>query len=59
MTRAVKRELARIKKLLSARHMNVDAVAFKKGHRYITVVSERDAQAVTLTDNRGEVIFVL
>ncbi|VFS79407.1 Transposase and inactivated derivatives [Kluyvera cryocrescens] len=36
MTRAVKRGLARIKKPLSARHMNVDEVAFKKGHRYIT-----------------------
>jgi hypothetical protein len=29
MTRAVKRGLARIKKPLSARHMNVDEVAFK------------------------------
>ncbi len=40
MTRAVKRGLARIKKRLSARHMNVDEVAFKKGHRYITVISD-------------------
>ncbi|EQB9359898.1 DUF6418 domain-containing protein [Escherichia coli] len=31
MTRAVKRGLARIKKPLSARHMNVDEVAFKRG----------------------------
>ncbi|HFG9959351.1 TPA: helix-turn-helix domain-containing protein, partial [Salmonella enterica subsp. enterica serovar Virchow] len=37
MTRAVKRGLGRIKKPLSARHMNVDEVAFKKGHQYITV----------------------
>lgn len=31
MTRAVKRGLGRIKKPLSARHMNVDEVAFKRG----------------------------
>lgn len=30
MTRAVKRGLSQIKKPLSARHMNVDEVAFKK-----------------------------
>ncbi len=53
MTRAVKRGLARIKKPLSARHMNVDEVAFKKGHRYITVISDRDGRALALTDNRG------
>ena len=53
MTRAVKRGLARIKKPLSARHMNVDEVAFKKGHRYITVLSERDGRALALTDDRG------
>lgn len=53
MTRAVKRGLARIKKPLSARHMNVDEVAFKKGHRYITVISDRDGPALALTDDRG------
>ena len=53
MTRAVKRGLARIKKPLSARHMNVDEVAFKKGHRYITVISDRDGRALALTDERG------
>lgn len=53
MTRAVKRGLARIKKPLSARHMNVDEVAFKKGHRYITVISDRDGRALALTDDRG------
>lgn len=42
MTRAVKRELARIKKPLSAGHMNVYEVAFKKGYRYITVISDRE-----------------
>lgn len=53
MTRAVKRGLARIKKPLSARHMNVDEVAFKKGHCYITVISDRDGRALALTDDRG------
>lgn len=53
MTRAVKRGLARIKKPLSARHMNVDEVAFKKGHRYITVISDREGRALALTDDRG------
>ena len=53
MTRAVKRGLARIKKPLSARHMNVDEVAFKKGHRYITVISDRKGRALALTDDRG------
>ncbi|EMO8003063.1 ISL3 family transposase [Salmonella enterica] len=53
MTRAVKRGLARIKKPLAGRHMNVDEVAFKKGHRYITVISDRDGQALALTDDRG------
>lgn len=53
MTRAVKRGLSRIKKPLSVRHMNVDEVAFKKGHRYITVVSDRDGRALALTDDRG------
>lgn len=53
MSRAVKRGLARIKKPLSARHMNVDEVAFKKGHRYITVISDRDGRALALTDDRG------
>lgn len=54
MTRAVKRGLARIKKPLSARHMNVDEVAFKKGHRYITVISDREGRALALTDERGK-----
>jgi len=53
MTRAVKRGLARIKKPLSARHMNVDEVAFKKGHRYITVISDHEGRALALTDDRG------
>lgn len=53
MTRAVKRGFVRIKKPLSARHMNVDEVAFKKGHRYITMSSDRDGRALPLTDDRG------
>lgn len=53
MMRAVKRGLARIKKPLAARHMNVDEVAFKKGHRYVTVISDREGQALALTDDRG------
>lgn len=53
MTRAVRRGLARIKKPLSARHMNVDEVAFKKGHRYITVISDSEGRALALTDDRG------
>jgi transposase len=53
MTRAVKRGLARIKKPLSAQHMNVDEVAFKKGHRYITVISDCEGRALALTDDRG------
>lgn len=53
MMRAVKRGMKRIKKPLSARHMNVDEVAFKKGHRYITVISDREGRALALTDDRG------
>ncbi|CAH1480927.1 Transposase (plasmid) [Klebsiella quasipneumoniae] len=33
--------------------MNVDEVAFKKRHRYITVISDRDGRALALTDDRG------
>lgn len=53
MTSAVKCGLSRIKKPLSARHINVDEVAFKKGYRYITVVSNRDGRTLALTDDRG------
>lgn len=53
MVRAVQRGLARIKKPLAARHMNVEEVAFKKGHRYIRVISDREGQALALTDDRG------
>ncbi|EPK3284977.1 TPA: ISL3 family transposase, partial [Serratia marcescens] len=42
---------------LAGRHMNVDEVAFKKGHRYITVISDRDGQALALTDDRGTEIL--
>ncbi len=57
MTRTVKRGLVRIKKPLSARHMNVDEVAFKKGHRYITMSSDRDGRALALTDEASPAIF--
>ncbi|MGU3416717.1 transposase [Enterobacteriaceae bacterium C34A] len=33
--------------------MNVDGVAFKKGHRYITVISDSEGRALALTDDRG------
>lgn len=33
--------------------MNVDEAAFKKGHRYITVISDRDGRALALTDDRS------
>lgn len=45
--------LARIKKPLAGRHMNVDEVAFKKGHRYITVISDCNGRTLALTDERG------
>lgn len=31
----------------------MDEVAFKKGHRYITVISDRDGRALALTDDCG------
>ncbi|SFM86446.1 zinc-finger of transposase IS204/IS1001/IS1096/IS1165 [Izhakiella capsodis] len=40
MQRAVKRGLTRRKRPQSARHMCVDEVAFKKGHQYVTVISD-------------------
>ncbi len=33
--------------------MNVDEIAFKKGNRYITVISDRDGRALALTGDRG------
>ena len=51
MIRAVKRGLTCIEKLLSARHINVDEITFKKRHRYITVISDRDGRALALTDD--------
>jgi len=53
MMRAVKRGLARIKQPLSARHLCVDEVGFKKGHQYVTVISDRQGRALQLTDDRG------
>lgn len=52
MQRAVKRGLARRKKPQSARHMCVDEVAFKKGHQYVTVISDTQGQALALVDDR-------
>nr|ULG19928.1 ISL3 family transposase [Yersinia frederiksenii] len=54
MMRAVKRGLIRIKKPLSARHLCVDEVAFKKGHKYVTVISDRQGRALKLTDRGVE-----
>ncbi len=51
MIRAVKRGLARIEKPLSARYINIDEITFKKRHRYITVISDRDGRALALTDD--------
>ncbi len=53
MQRAVKRGLARRKVPQSARHLCVDEVAFKKGHKYVTVISDTQGQALALTDDRG------
>lgn len=53
MMRAVRRGLSRLKQPLSARHLCVDEVAFKKGHKYVTVISDRQGRALKLTDNRG------
>jgi transposase len=53
MQRAVKRGLARSKKPQAARHICVDEVAFKKGHQYVTVISDTQGQALALTDDRG------
>lgn len=53
MMRAVKRDLARIKQPLSARHLCADEVGFKKGHQYVTVISDRQGRALQLTDDRG------
>lgn len=52
MQRAVKRGLARRKKPQAARHMCVDEVAFKKGHQYVTVISDTQGQALALVDDR-------
>ncbi|SQC11867.1 transposase [Klebsiella pneumoniae] len=53
MQRALRRELARRKAPLSARHLCVDEVAFKKGHQYVTVISDTQGQALELRDDRG------
>ncbi|EOS96655.1 transposase [Erwinia tracheiphila PSU-1] len=53
MQRAVKRGLARRKAPQSARHLCVDEVAFKKGHKYVTVISDIQGQALAITDDRG------
>lgn len=53
MTRAVGRGMRRIKKPLAARHLCVDEVAFKKGHQYVTVVSDRQGRVLSLADDRG------
>lgn len=42
-----------MKQPLSARHLCMDEVSFKKGHQYVTVISDRQGQALQLTDDRG------
>ena len=53
MQRAVKRGLARRKAPQSARHLCGDEGAFKKGHQYVTVISDTQGQALELRDDRG------
>lgn len=53
MRRAVNRGLSRQNKTRSSKHLCVDEVAFKKGHEYITVISDTYGQVLTLEDNRG------
>lgn len=53
MQRAVKRGLTRRRLPLSARHLCVDEVSFKKGYQYVTVISDTQGQALELRDDRG------
>lgn len=53
MRRAVNRALSRQNKTRASKHLCVDEVAFKKGHEYITVISDTYGQILTLEDNRG------
>ncbi|EOS96285.1 transposase [Erwinia tracheiphila PSU-1] len=53
MQQAVKRGLGRRKTPQSARHLCVDEVAFKKGHQYVTVISDTQGQSLALRDDRG------
>lgn len=53
MRRAVDRGLSRQMKTRTSKHICVDEVAFKKGHEYITVISDTHGQVLTLEDNRS------
>lgn len=53
MRRAVNRGLSRQNKTRSSKHLCVDEVAFKKGQKYITVISDTNGQVLTLEDNHG------
>ncbi len=53
MMRAVKRSLVRIKQPLSARHLCVDEVGFKRESQYVAVISDRQGRTLQLADDRG------
>lgn len=53
MRRAVLRGLARCNMPQSAPDLCVDEVAFKKGHKYVTVISDVHGKALHVTDDRG------
>ena len=53
MQRAVRRGLARCPVPQSASDLCVDEVAFKKGHKYVTVISDVQGKALHVTDDRG------
>lgn len=53
MKRAVRRGLARCHGPRSGADLYVDEVAFKKGHQYITVISDIHGKALAITDDRG------
>ena len=53
MKRAVRRGLSRCEATRSGTHLCVDEVAFKKGHQYVTVISDVQGKALAITDDRG------
>jgi len=53
MKRAVTRGLARCHCIRSGADLCVDEVAFKKGHQYITIISDIQEKALAITDDCG------